>query len=367
MEGIMNIYYNFSKIDSYKAPVRLVISRRGLGKTFGSIKKAVREFVKTHRRFIYVVENLEQVKTLSQNKGEKFFSAILNTLKKDTSKTSQRLYHALTDSGDSEVTEGDTLNSIVGGTIKIMGMTAGYIIALSDFSNLKRNNFVDVKYIICDEFIPEEVSARNINTSRKVISVIQSIARLNDVIIYMFANSVRLNDNLLVKLGLANIKPGEFKVIKDKFGILLVAHYVDNSQYQQFGEIADQSVAGRLAKILEEDNLDNNEFRDKLPDSLRIPQPAKESHLFCCLHGEGGSIRINVTKDYSSYYVFNDYGKNKTQRYCIELKHSMPAVLFEPRLKDFLIEKYRGGSILFDTAVEYNMFKVLLKLNTKIS
>ena len=363
----MRMYYDFSEIDGYKAPVRMVISKRGLGKTFGAVKKALKAFVKHQKRFIYVVENLEQVKTLSQNKGEKFFSAIFKALSNSTSKTSRQLCDALTQSGESEVTEGDTLNSIKGGTIRICGDTAGYIVALSDFSNLKRNNFIDVKYIICDEFIPEEVTARNINTSRKLISVIQSIARTNDIIIYMFANSVRLNDNLLVKLGLHNIKPGEFRQIKDQYGILMVCHYVDNSEYAAFTEISDKSVAGRLAKLLNEDNLDNNEFKDKLSNDLRIPTPAKESHLFACLHGENISVRINVTKDYSEYYVFNDYGKNKRSRYCVDVRYSAPAVMFEPHLKDFLIEKFRCGSIKFDTAVEYNLFKLILKLNTKIS
>ena len=55
------MYYDFSKIDGYNCPVKIVISRRGLGKTFGKLKMCTERFVTKQNRFIYVVETGERL------------------------------------------------------------------------------------------------------------------------------------------------------------------------------------------------------------------------------------------------------------------------------------------------------------------
>lgn len=366
-EVVMSMFYNWRKVDGYNAPIIVVVAKRGIGKTFGRVLKSMRDYVNTGKRFVYVVETLDDVKTLSSNKGERFFAGVKEYLENSTSKRSRKLYTALftdneVDNGETDL-EGYNGNKILGGTIKINNTTAGYIIALNAFGNLKRNNFTHIKTIIIDEFIPEDIDIRHLKMPYKVASVIQTVARRQDVKIYMLGNSIRLDDILLVRLGLSNMKPGEIRVIKDEYGPLIVGHFVDNNEYSEFTKEADKSVAGRLAKQLGEDNLERNEFKHTLPANLLVPSKQKRSSLLFCLHGEADSIRINVTKDHQQYYVVSDYGNNVNQRYCFDIKYTNNVVQYRPEWKDILMVKYTNGDILFESDVLHTQFKALMKLD----
>lgn len=363
-----NMFYNWRRVDGYNCPVTVVWGPRGIGKTFGKVLEAMREVVDKGYRFVYVVETFEDVKTLSANKGERFFSAIKEHLENGESKRKQKYFKRLfqnqseIESGETDLIDDDN-HKIMGGTIKINNETAGYLIALNSYGNLKRNNFVGIHMIIIDEFIPEEIDIRHLKIARKVASVIQTVARRHDVKIYMLGNSIRLDDILLVKLKLTNMKPGEIRVIKDKYGPLVVGHYVDKNEYPEFMKASESSVAGRLAALLGEDNLDKNEFKGELKDSLLIPDKPKSSHLLFCLHGQNDSVRINVTKDHSEYYVLSDYGKNARDRICFDQKYISDVVQYRPEWKEVLIQKYASGEIKFESSVIFMMFKNLLKLD----
>lgn len=370
------MWYDYSKIEGYKLPLIGVIGPRGVGKTFGVLlNKGIKHFVNKGERFVYVVETKEMVDTLAQNKGEKFFSAIIEHLEEHKSAKNKWLYSQLFPSGnkdeDTSVEGGEvedfinkeTNNKIIGGTIKIHGDTAGYIIAINDFANIKRNNFVKVKYIIIDEFIPENIDIRHLSMPRKLVSIIQSVARLKDVIIYMLGNSIRPNDITLVRLGCDNMKPGEFRVIKDKYGPLGVFHMVDINEYKEYAEKSDASVSGRLASKLGEDNLDKNEFKQDIGNDLLIPDKRKASHLLFALHGETGSVRIHTTKDYNEYYVMYDYGKNRGQRICLDEKYTTPIIKYDPEWKEVLMLKYTSGQMKFESSAIHLLFKGIMKLN----
>lgn len=369
----MSMYYNYRKIEGYNIPIMVIVGPRGLGKTFGVLlTKGIYSFVNKGDRFIYVVETKDMVDTLAQNKGEKFFSAILEYLHNNPSNKHNRILDKLlpSDTNNTEVESGeiDELskslpNKIIGGTIKIGGETAGYLIALNDFANIKRNNFTGVKTIIVDEFIPEQIDIRHLQNPRKLISIIQSIARLKYIKIYLLGNSIRPNDIILTRLGLDNMKPGEFRVIKDKYGPLIVGNMVDRREYQEYSEKQDASVAGRLATLMREDNLDKNSFSQALTEDLLIPSSPKASHLLFCIHGEGGSIRVNVTKDHSEYYVLNDYGINTKLRICFEERFASPVVRYIKEYRDMLLLKYQAGEIKFESDSVHLMFKVIMKLN----
>ena len=357
-----SVYYNYRTIDGYNAPVNVVVSKRGLGKTFGRIRRCIYRFMLKERLFIYVVETEDMVKELSQNKGHKFFSKQIEFLKNNPNYKNNKLLEFL-EGNTTELTEGDVFNKIKGGTIIIGGKTAGYIVSLNGFAKLKRNNFVNVGEIVVDEFIPETVDVRSLRNTYKLVSLIQSIARTDNVKVYLLGNSVRLNDDILMKLKLTNLKPGEFRVVKDKYGVLVVCHYVSNDQYKQFTEIADASVAGRIAKLTGQDNLEENTFGNDIKPELLIPDKPKASHFVFCLHGEVGSVRIHTTKDRSEYYVFEDYGNNINNRYCFDQRYITHVVKYYDAWKEVLINALQRGRIKFQDGIQYITFKNILKLD----
>lgn len=359
----MSLYYNWRALDGYPAKVYNVIGGRGIGKTFGRVYIAIKDFITKGKQFIYVVETLEMVKVLSQNKGEKFFRAVIDYLTEQSthSKRKARLLSQL----QGEVSEGDVLNKIRGGTIIINGTTAGYIVALNDFANLKRNNFGNIGDIIIDEYIPERNDIRTLDNPRKLVSIIQSIARLKNIRVYMLTNSIRMSDSILVRLGLHTMQAGEIRTIKDKYGLFMVAHRVTPEEYKELELMKDQSVAGRFAAILGESNLDKNTFADQIDNKLLIPRERKASHLLCCIHGSDLSIRVNVTKDHEHLYIMEDYGENTRKRVCFDKADIKPAVHFLPLYKDFIMTKYTNGNVYFENTLIFEIFKKIMKLFDK--
>lgn len=356
------MHYDYRPIDGYNAPINVILATRGIGKTFGRIYRAIKRFMNKSKRFIYVVETEDMVQVLSQNKGEKFFSRIIEYLDKNKDKSNRikRFYNYIT---GSEVTEGDVINKIKGGTIIINNETAGYIVSYNGFSKMKRNNFTNISEIIIDEFIPENIDIRSFRNTYKVVNLIQSIARLDNVKVYLLGNAIRLNDDILIKMKLTNLKIGEIRKVYDKYGLLIVCHYVDNKEYQQYINEANKSVAGRLANLTGEDNLEKNIFSDAIDEKLLIPNNPMSSHFIMCLHGELGSIRVHSTKDHSYYYIFEDYGNNINNRFCFDKRFANNIVKFYDVWKESLFTLFQNGRVLFQDSTIYYIFKNIMKLS----
>lgn len=176
------------------------------------------------------------------------------------------------------------------------------------------------------------------------------------------SNALRRTDPLLDKLKCANIQLGEAKIISDKYGPLVYLEYIDPANYPELNKKQDSSIAGRLATLLGEDNLDQNIFKDELKQSEMIGNEPKPCRLICCLHGEAGSVRVSITKDHKSIYVFEDYGQNTKKRYCIDKKFTAPAVIFAPDYAEYLISLYRQGVCKFQSTSVKIMFLTNLKL-----
>lgn len=366
-----NLYYNWSKADSYGCAIRGAIGKRGIGKTFTPFKSAILSAIEDGKGFIYVVENKEQVKTLAQDKGVKFFEA-LKTYATDHPKTHKGLLYKALIEGNSSVDEEEleeafsTTTELKGGTIRLNSKNIGYIIAWDDFANIKRNNFpLNIKYIIIDEFMPEIIDKNSLKIGRKIVSLVQSIARSRkDIIIYLMSNALRRTDALLERFKCSNIQLGEAYIISDNYGALVYMEYIDPSNYPELNKIQDESVAGRLANLLGEDNLDKNIFRDELKENEFIGSEPKPSTLLLCLEGKGGSCRIEITKNHKEIYVLEDYGKNTKKRYCIDAKYISPNVLYTPDYKGYLQNLYYRGICKFQSTTIKIIF--LTNLNIEI-
>lgn len=362
-------FYNWTKADSYNCPIRGAIGKRGIGKTFGPFKASMIDACKYGYGFIYVVENKEQVKTLSQDKGTKFFEA-LKQYAIEHPKTHKGILYKKLIEGEAEVEEDEldeafkSTTELKGGTIRLNGQNIGYIIAWNDFANIKRNNFpLSIKRILIDEFMPEIVDKNSIMIARKITSLLQSIGRTRkDIIIYMMSNALRRTDSLLDKLHCSDIKLGEAKIVYDDYGPLLYLEYIDPTKYEELNAIQDESVASRFAILTGEDNLDKNVFKDELKTTEIIPSEPKPCSLICCLHGEIGSVRISITKDHNDIYVFEDYGENVRKRYCLDKKFIAPSVLYVPDYKEYMLNLYNKGIMKFASASVKLIFKSILNI-----
>lgn len=368
------MYYDFSKIDGYNCPVKIVISRRGLGKTFGKLKMCTERFITKGNRFIYVVETGEMVQELTKNNGEKFWVALLEYYEKQNTSKKRYFYSKLTELKVEDVDENseeyDKLftrkikANIVGGTIKINGETAGYIVDMNSFGEIKRNNFNKVKYIVVDEFITEKLDKTSLENPRKISSIIQSVGRLRDIHLYLLGNAIRFDDPILSRMGFKLEKYG-FYFKKDKYGLFAVLHFVDPADYPDFAKAYDKSVAGRFASMIGETNEEENKFLSDLPMEKRLNN----------FKYKKGGLSLNITKDNTiitlrelqngNYACVPFANKGAKTLFCMTEKEQGYKlgyhIICNKSLRQTLMNMLRADCIYYYSEVEYNQLKIIIK------
>lgn len=370
----MSMYYDWTKIEGYNAPITIVVSRRGLGKTFKKIYEYVTKFVVTSNRFIYVVETGEMVKELTKNGGEKFFSAIIEVLSEQNTSRKRYFYNKLTDlqvsnSEENEETKSEMFvrrpnTKVIGGAIKIAGDTAGYIVDMNSYAELKRNNFNKVKYIFVDEFISEKMDKTTLENPRKISSIVQSVARLRDIKLVLCGNAIRFDDPVLARMGFKIEKYGIYKKY-DKYGLLAVLHFVDPKDYPEFGKAHDKSIAGRFATMLGETNEEENKFIEDLPKTRRLNTfKYKKGGFSVNLVKDNTIVTLRELSDGNIACVpFANKGAKKL--FCLTEKEQGYKlgyhVVCNTELKKMIMNLLKADMIYYYSEVEYNQLKIIIK------
>lgn len=370
----MSMYYDFSKIDGYQCPVKIIISRRGLGKTFGKVKKYVENFITKGERFIYVVETDEMVKELARNNGEKFFANLLVYYSECDTSRKRYFYSKITElklvDDEDNTQEEDKIfrktvkAKLVGGTIKINSDTAGYIVSLNSYGEIKRNNFAKVKNVLVDEFISEKLDKTSLENPRKVSSIIQSIARLKDINLCLLGNAIRKDDPILSRMGFKLSKYGFYKKY-DEHGLFAVLHFVDPSDYPEFAEAHDKSVAGRFAKMIGETNEEENKFLDNLPKERRL--------TFIKYKKNGFSVNIVKEQTVVTLKELIDgniacvpfAGRNTHNLFCMTEKEQGYLmgyhIICNKALRPSILNMLKSDMIRYYSEVEYAQLKFIIK------
>lgn len=370
----MSMWYDFTKIDGYNCPVKIVVSRRGLGKTFGKLKYCTERFVTKKSRFIYVVETGEMVKQLTMNNGEKFWKALLEYYGQYDTARKRYFYNRITELKAVDIADDDPEGTkvldrkiaakIVGGTIKINGDTAGYILDMNSFGELKRNNFNGVDFIFVDEFISEKLDKNTLQNPRKLSSIIQSVARLRYVKIYMFGNAVRFDDPILSRMGFKIDHYGFYKKY-DKNGLFAVLHFVDPRDYPDFAKAHEKSVAGRFASLIGETNEEENKFLSDLPEERRLNTFAyKKGGWNLSVVKDNTIVTLKELKNGNIACVpfANSRCKNL---YCLnEREQGFKLgflIIYNMALRKTIAAMMRADIIYYYSEVEYNQLRIIMK------
>lgn len=370
----MGIYYDYSKINGYHCPVKIVVSRRGLGKTFGKIKQYTERFLTKGYRFIYVVETGEMLMRLTQNKGEKFWVALLDYYAEQNTSRKRYFYNKLTslvvddasETGDDvELFGKRKVNTVLmGGTIKINGETAGYIVDMNSFGEIKRNNFSKIKYVLVDEFITEKLDKTKLENPAKISSIIQSIARLKDIEICLLGNTVRADDPILSRMGFKLSKYGFYKKY-DRYGLLAVLHFVDPKDYPKFADKHERSVAGRFANMLGENHEEENKFIEDVPKSRRLTTfKYKKNGLLLNLIKEDVIVTLRELEN-GNIACVPFCGKNTTILYCLTEKEQGfkmgYQIICNKLLRQWIMDMVKSNIIFYYSEIEYSKLKIIIK------
>lgn len=224
------MFYNIQKILTYNAFINILVGERGVGKTFSTSEFVTRQFIKKGYEFAYI-----------------------RRYKSELSKSTKKFFDAL------KVENKFPKNSleVKGNNFYIDGIISGYSIALSTAQSIKSVNFSKVKYIIFDEFILENGSSHYIkNEVELFLGLIETIARMRDVRVFMLGNAVTPYNPYFMFFNLTLPYNNDIKLFKD--GLILV-QYMKNEEYRN---IKKQSKFGKLVSGTEyEEYAINNSFR----------------------------------------------------------------------------------------------------------
>lgn len=317
------IFYNYDKLFSYSDAIfYFVLGERGVGKSYGAVCKAIRNYLKNGKQFVY----LRRYQTELDTAVPKFFDAVIENEEfpehELTIKTSQKMSHFLVD-----------------------GEVAGYAVALSTSSILKSTSFSKVNLIIFDEFIIDKGSHHYLrNEIESLLDITETIGRLRDIKVLFLGNSISISNPYFNYFSLSLPYDGEFKTFKDG---LIVVNYIKNEEYRavkkatKFGRLIEGTDYAKYA-IDNEFLRDNNNFIEKRKEDA-INWNVVEIY--------GHKYGVWIGKQTHKIYVESSYNPTNRMVYSTdEYSHNENTLLITAKRDWFkvVIDNFRIGNVRFE-------------------
>ena len=324
-------WYSYNKVLSYGAAINMVMGARGLGKTYGAKKFALKNAVNKHEKFIYLRRYNTELKQIST-----FFDDIQHEFP-----------------GHEFKLQGRTAVCRVIGDKKWQEI--GYFLALSTAGNVKSVPFPDVTTILFDEFIIETGMSRYLpDEVTKFLDFYSTVDRYQDnTRVLMMSNSVSIMNPYFAQW---RIMPGDHEI--QRFGEgFICAHFVDSEQFAK--EIANT----RFGKfILKHDSryaeyAVNNEFRDN--DDRLVCRKTGEARYKYTIRCDAGSF--SVWEAIHAVFIQRRRPKSNEVLYTLtdDVREGEIGLVTSDYMVRWLRAQYRRGRCFFDSAASRNSFQEL--------
>lgn len=252
------MYLNYRTVFAYGKKINLIIGGRGVGKTYGAKKFVLSKCIPTPSKFVWLRTTKAMTDVLKGDKGQALFKDII-----EQEESFHNLKYVINGDGTIEI-DAEPENKVI-----------GYLMSCSEYYKYKGNSFSDVKYIVFDEFIPENGEILRGNRVIQFLNTIETICRnREDVTIILLANATNLGDEIL-ELFFTNVKNGEYGFyINERKDALL--YYMKSSD--EYLSVKRNSPVGRIiAGTPYEDTIINNKFRtfdsdyfDNMPSNSNV-------------------------------------------------------------------------------------------------
>lgn len=286
------MWYDVNKTLTNNALINIIIGPRGYGKTYGLKKKAISDFLKKGKQFIYL----------------RRFQAELDLVK-------EGLFNDILVNGEFE------------GTIECKGdvflyndKICGYPIALSRANHYKSASFPFVGLIIYDEFIIDTSQNAHYlkNEVRKFLDFFETVARMReDIKAFLLANSLSFINPYTLYW---NIKPPGQKRISKAVDNLVLLELVGD---EEFTEIKLETPFGKLNAGTEYEKMAvGNEF---ILDNETFIE-AKTGECKYLLTMEYDRMQMGIWMDWRQgiYYADEDIDPSCRLIYSITMKDHSP-------------------------------------------
>lgn len=215
-------FYSFNRLNSFNAIYNLAVGGRGIGKTYGMQKQAIKQAIQTHEQngpgmcdqFIYLRRYKDELK-LSK---DTFFAAVQHEFPEWDFRVNG--FHAEMSPASERETK------------KRAWWEIGYFIELSRAQQYKSVAFPRVKKIIYDEFILEKSHIHYLPNEAEVFNnFFSTVDRYKDKTrVYFLANSVRIENPYFVEYGVDPDKADKDGFLKLSGGFMVV-HFIDADEF----------------------------------------------------------------------------------------------------------------------------------------
>ena len=202
-------FYSFDKLDATGANWRIVVGERSSGKSYGTKKKMIENFLRDGKQFAYVRRNVEEVKP---RRVSVYFDDMLKdgyiekTCRKHFGKEYKGFYIVPKNGAF-------YLHAVKKEVDEILGKI-GYYFALNQARYDKTVSYPDVNMIVFDEFLchPNEEISDEFTMLLNLVSTIKR--KREDMVIYLLGNTMNRSSQILDEMGinLRTMKQGEIKV-----------------------------------------------------------------------------------------------------------------------------------------------------------
>lgn len=343
-------YYVFDKLFSHNGYYNFLIGARGLGKTYGIKKWAIRQGMEKGDEFIYLRRYKDELKTAKQS----FFADVEIEFPDYDFRFAGHLAQY------SHIKKRDDK--------KREWITIGYFMALSTAQSQKSVAFPRVKTIIYDEFIIEKGMVHYLpNEAEAFTNFFNTVDRSKDKTrAFFLANSATIDNPYFVKYDIEPKAKVEWikKFPVDVFsaeGIksvrpFIVCHFADSADFKAgvyktaFGQFIAASDPDYASYAVD------NEFRDNNDNLLKLKN-AEAGYSFS-VETYGGTFSVWIDWKTRAYYIQNKRPQNELLFTLLPEKMvEGKKLLFknDPQLQ-MLRSAFKSGRVYFDKAQTRHAF-----------
>lgn len=279
-------YYDYRRIDAYNGVYNFILGGRGIGKTFGAIKKEIKAGIKTGSQFVYARRYIDEIKQTKTT----FFDAVIRA-----GLFPEAEFRVNGNVGEWAPAVPSDIESWSKADQKEWfkkreWQVLVYFVALSGGQKLKSKPYPLVKTIIYDEFILEKGLTRYLDGETSVmLNLYNTVDRQEDrVKVYFLANAVSIDNPFFVHY---EISPDDVrKEFVVKYDGFMVCHFPESEAFKN------EVIKTRFGRFLLESDPDyfefahGNHFRDNT--KLQVAKKDSKAEYLFTLETEKGTFSI---------------------------------------------------------------------------
>lgn len=329
-------YYDFGPVLSRNAVFNFIPGGRGIGKTYGAKRLAIRDFIRRGDMFIYVRRYREEL----QVSAKTFFADIEHEFPDfDFRVNGREAQMATVASRDDKKRDWQTM---------------GFFIALSVTQQVKSTAFPRVTKIIFDEFIAETAVPGYLPKEyTHFLNFFNTVARRRENVKVLFlANAVSMMNPYFIALKIEPDRMGEFTKLADGF---VIVHLPDSAKYRN---AVYETRFGKFIQGTEyADYAVENTFEDA-NDNLIGFKPPSARHEYN-LATKTGEFAVWYDRSSQEYYILDKLPRDSKLNLTLDMSKMTKdriGVNFNDHLMSDLRTHFRRAQVNFGSPAARNAF-----------